>query len=393
MKLKTFTAPNLQDALSQVKKELGDEAVILSTRKKLLGDGNGGRRRTGVEVTAALDPAPALMASAVPDGASLREVKRPDRRFEPAVGPWGEAAYGRLQIDLNEVKDLLLHMVRNTAPPQWLQAHPELVVFYRFLLRTGVDEGFVATWLQDIQGNLAQANGNGRGWKSLALTPVMAACEVINPFSEAASGLRVWTVIGPTGVGKTTTLAKLAAHYALVQKQRVGLVSLDNYRLGAQGQIEAFARIMGVPLVHAASRDELVGALTKFQALDLVLVDTPGRSPHHPGLDNELRGVLGGLPGLLHHLVVSATTKEGDLEAARSSFGGLGIASLMVTKLDETNDFSGVFNVLRRSRMPVSFLATGQRVPEDLEIASTRRLAELLLNSSSSGRLAGTERT
>ncbi len=389
MKLKTFAAPNLQEALSMVKKELGEDAVILSTEKKVLGDGNGGRRRrAGIEVTAAIDPDPTLISSRATEDDGAWEIRRP-RQARSRRSLADDAWSSRFETEFNDLKDLLLQMVRNTAPPHWLQGHPELAVFYRFLLRTGADVGFLTAWLQDIQGKMTQGDENGRGWQNLALAPVMEACEVVNPFSGEDAGMQVWTVIGPTGVGKTTTLAKLAAHYALNQKKKVALISLDTYRLGAQGQIEAFARIAGLPLSHVANRTELVAALKKFQQSNLVLIDTTGRSPHHPGLDVELQSTFGGLPGLHHHVVLSATAKEDDLEAALKSFGRLGVASLMVTKLDETKDFSGVFNVLRRHRTPVSFLTTGQRVPEDLEFASKRRLAELLLHSGRGVKLGG----
>jgi flagellar biosynthesis protein FlhF len=123
----------------------------------------------------------------------------------------------------------------------------------------------------------------------------------------------------------------------------------------------------------------LLAALEKMGDMDLVLIDTAGRSPYAPGLQKELTHLLGEIPDLEHHLVLSATTKESNLTKAISGFGVLPISSYIITKVDETNDFSGIFNQLCRHRVPVSYLTAGQRVPEDIELSSRKRVTELLL--------------
>jgi flagellar biosynthesis protein FlhF len=320
-----------------------------------------------VEVTAAVDLA------AFPGNGGRSEEFRGDW-FTPPASP-----ASRIQEDLEEVKDLLRQWLRQSGPPSWLLQHKDLAAFYRVLAKTGLDERFLHSWLENVQTRMAQAGDQPLTFKELAGRFLMQAFEVIDPWRAGADRPRFWTFIGPTGVGKTTTIAKLAAKFGLIEKQSVGLISLDNERLGAHNQLGAYARLTGQPLVVVNQRQELEEALEKMQDLDLVLIDTPGRSPYAPDLQEELLRSLGGAPELEHHLVLSATTGESNLVAAIKRFSILPLSSYVITKVDETNDFSGIFNQLYLHRVPVSYLTGGQRVPEDIELSSRRRVTELLL--------------
>ncbi|OGP70159.1 MAG: flagellar biosynthesis protein FlhF [Deltaproteobacteria bacterium RBG_13_60_28] len=371
MKPKTFLAKDLKEALSQVKKELGPEAVILSTQSRNGKESRAGwGGRPGVEVTAALD------LSAFPDngGNGKGEAEFRGDWLPPSLAPASQ-----VQEDLTEVKDLLRQWIRQNGPPSWLSQHKELAIFYRFLTRTGLDERFLKRWLDNVRSMLEQSGDQPLTLKEVAIRYLMHAFEVVDPWNAREGRPRYWTFIGPTGVGKTTTIAKLAARFGLVEKQKVGLISLDNQRLGAHNQLAAYGRITGQPLMVVHQRRELTAALKKMGDLDLVLIDTAGRSPFAPDLQGELTRLLGGLPNLEHHLVLSATTKECNLINAIKRFSVLPIASYVITKLDETDDFSGIFNQLCHRRVPVSYLTAGQQVPEDIELASRRRVTELLL--------------
>ncbi len=368
MKLKTFLARDLKEALSQVKKEMGPEAVILSTQSRWVKE-NQSRwgRQPGVEVTAAVNPA------AFPNnGERDAEVRR--ELFPPPLTP-----VSQIQEDLEEVKELLRQWTRQNGLPSWLLRHKELALFYRFLSRTGLDERFLHRWLENVQGMLEQSGDQPLTLKELAGRWLMHAFEVIDPWKAKEGQPRYWTFIGPTGVGKTSTIAKLAARFGLIEKQKVGLISLDNQRLGAHSQLAAYGRISGQPLMVVQQRQELIEALEKMSDLDLVLIDTAGRSPNAPNLQEDLQNLLGGTPELEHHLVLSATTKECNLINAIKRFSVLPIYSYIITKVDETDDFSGIFNQLCHNRAPVSYLSVGQQVPEDIELASRRRVTELLL--------------
>ncbi|OGP71513.1 MAG: hypothetical protein A2Y80_02390 [Deltaproteobacteria bacterium RBG_13_58_19] len=367
MKLKTFVARDLKEALSQVRKELGPEAVILSTQsRRIKEEGAPWGWQPAVEVTAAVDlegnEALDLLGGGTPPG-------------WPSPG----SPLRQIQDDLDDLKGLLRHWLQQNGPPFWLLQHKELAILYRVLTRAGLDEQILLRWLENVQEMVAQGEEQPLTLKEGAFRHLMHTFEVVDPWKTKKEGPRLWTLIGPTGVGKTTTLAKLAVRSSLVKKLRVGLISLDNVRLGAHDQLAAYGRIAGLPLVTANGRGELLEAIKEMADLDLILIDTPGRSPHAKRLQTELRQLFSGMPELEHHLVLSATTKECHLADAISGFSVLPLTSLIITKVDESSDFSGVFNQLCHHKVPISYLTTGQRVPEDLEVATRRKVTELFL--------------
>ncbi len=192
-------------------------------------------------------------------------------------------------------------------------------------------------------------------------------------------GPRIVVLVGPTGVGKTTTLAKLGAILGLEGKGRVAFVTLDTYRLAAPDQLKQYADIIEVPIKVAFRPEDLRSALRTFTNHDVVLVDTVGRSHRNEEDLAELSRFMGELPGAEVLLVVSATTKDEDLTAICRAFRPLGVAGAVVTKLDETSCYGGVVNLLVGERLPVHYMTTGQAVPNDIQAADARALAALAM--------------
>ncbi|MCI0341099.1 MAG: hypothetical protein L0216_08070 [Planctomycetales bacterium] len=197
----------------------------------------------------------------------------------------------------------------------------------------------------------------------------------------AGSGARRVALVGPTGVGKTTTLAKLAAAAALRDRRRVGLLTMDTYRIAAVEQLGRYAEILGVPVrtAHAPAdlsrdADALAG-----EGLDLLLLDTAGRSPRDEIRLRELAGFLEAFRPDETHLVLAAPTASSALLGALHRYGRFAPGRILLTKLDEAERYGFVLDVAARSRLPFSYLATGQDVPEDLEVAAPGRLARLVL--------------
>jgi flagellar biosynthesis protein FlhF len=169
---------------------------------------------------------------------------------------------------------------------------------------------------------------------------------------------RIVSFIGPTGVGKTTTLAKMAALSAVRQGRKTALITVDTFRVAAVAQLESYARIMGIPLEVAVNRGDLLKAIHKWSACDFILIDTAGSSPNHAEALRELKNVLS-IPEEIHsYLVLSATTRYEDLLHADRQFGSLPFASYIFTKLDETEDASSMINFLVSRKRPVSYFAT-----------------------------------
>ena len=189
----------------------------------------------------------------------------------------------------------------------------------------------------------------------------------------------VIAMVGPTGVGKTTTTAKLAAAAARKRGLKVGLVNLDSHKAGAFDQLATFAKILNLPFRSAATVEDLAAAMKDFQALDLVLIDMTGRSQRDPSSVREMQALLSVVPGARTHLVLSATTRDAEMYDIASRFAPLRPAGIIVSKLDEATIFGSIYNVSQRAKLPLLYFTTGQRVPEDIEDATPERVASLIL--------------
>jgi flagellar biosynthesis protein FlhF len=193
-------------------------------------------------------------------------------------------------------------------------------------------------------------------------------------------GPYVVPLVGPTGVGKTTTLAKLATTYALTLGRRVGLLTVDTYRVAAVEQLRTYADILSLPLVVAYTPQEVRAALEQLSDCELVLVDTAGRSPRAKAQMEELTTFLAEMGDVHTHLVFSATTRESDLTEIIANFSTHApLEGLIVTKLDETLSYGCLYNAVRQSGKPIAFVTTGQSVPEDIVIADAACLASYLV--------------
>jgi flagellar biosynthesis protein FlhF len=216
-----------------------------------------------------------------------------------------------------------------------------------------------------------------------------ALAELVTPSIPVAgpiilpSGTRPYIValIGPTGVGKTTTVAKLAANFCLRDQRKVGLITLDTYRIAAVEQLRTYAQIIDVPLEVAASADQLRDAVQRLGHCDVVLIDTAGRSQRDAGKIRQLAAYFTAVQPHETHLVLSSTAGQKVLDETIERFKVIGIDRVIFTKLDEALGFGVILNCLQKANAKLSYVTTGQDVPSDIEIAEPRALAELILGS------------
>ncbi|MDR3671523.1 MAG: flagellar biosynthesis protein FlhF [Holophaga sp.] len=447
MRVKTFEATSMQEALSIVKQEMGEEAFILSTRTKQRKTAMGLGEEAVIEVTAAVDegdappeaqaPAsgiyglrPSLGAPARPQAVTLpltvsqrpplgqprRSPIRdtaPPRVEEPPAPPQPQSPpqppmdlqplrrelleikgavealkdqEGRNQTilrELDQMKAQLNRIQKQGMPQAQLQLPPTMLGLYGELVANDVDPMIALRLCEYTQRTLLEQGGDA------TVDPEKARLfmrRVISDFIPVASPiqlepgkLRVAALVGPTGVGKTTTIAKLAAYAKLELKQKVALLTLDTFRMAAVDQLHQYAEILQVPLHVALTVEDLRAAMRFYQDRALVLIDTPGHSPKDSEMQNQLRRFLDELPEVETHLVLSATTKPRDLADIAQRFEPLKPGRIIFTKLDETSTFGPLLSTLVRVKRPLSYLGTGQEVPQDLEMATSRRVADLIL--------------
>jgi flagellar biosynthesis protein FlhF len=260
---------------------------------------------------------------------------------------------------------------------------PALQEAFDQVVVNGVDKRFALGLIRQAAFELGP-----EGSKSLEAVQDQIAEEIIRNI-EIASPLEgivpgsgapaVIGLVGPTGVGKTTTLAKIASQ-AIRKGLRVGLINLDHVKASAFDQLATFSRILNVPFRSAQSVDDLTFAIRDFQALDLVLVDTTGRSQRDPESLKEIQSMLDTVPTMKTVLVLSATTRDAELYDMASRFSVFRPQGLVFSKLDETTLYGVLYNVPQKVRLPLLYFTTGQKIPDDIEEASKDRVAALVMD-------------
>lgn len=186
-------------------------------------------------------------------------------------------------------------------------------------------------------------------------------------------------LVGPTGVGKTTTIAKLAGRMALIEKKKVGLITVDTYRIGAVDQLRTYAEIMNLEFKVVITIKEMEEAVNSMNDCDVILIDTTGRSSKNSMQISELRAFVQKVNSDNIHLVISATTKNRDIKSIVEGFKILNYNHVIITKLDETSVYGSILNILQLADKPISFMTTGQTVPDDITIFTKEQIAKLIM--------------
>ncbi len=192
-------------------------------------------------------------------------------------------------------------------------------------------------------------------------------------------GVRIVALLGTTGVGKTTTLAKIAARFVLDSNSSLALITADTYRISAVEQLKTYSDILGLPLEVVYTPQELANAIEQYKNKDLILIDTAGRSQHNDFQMKELVDFLAVNPRIEKHLVLSSTTKLTDAQEILKRFSAVAPEKIIITKIDETGSLGMVLNLLRNENMSISYVTTGQSVPDDIEVASADVLTNIFI--------------
>jgi len=345
MRIKKFRAETLPEAVSMMKAEFGDDAIILHTNIVKTSRFFGLFGKKQYEVLGAVDP-------------NQENNKKPHHVTAGQQEPQPAANQG---LDWG-TED-------GSSAIQFL---------YQLLARQELSQTLAVDIVKSILRQVPKQEWNETPLlKRMLRAEISSLIRVDKPW-EFDDGQKVVALVGPTGVGKTTTIAKLAANYHLIARKKVGLITLDTYRIAAVEQLKKYADIMNVPLTVVYSTNGLSSALASYTDMDLVLIDTFGCSHHNQERMSALKSAFESLD-IEKYLVVSATTKSNDLMAIIDAFKELGIDNLIVTKLDETRTYGILVEAPSYAQVPIAFITNGQSVPDDIEIAENEQLTSMVL--------------
>ncbi|MBC9783433.1 flagellar biosynthesis protein FlhF [Heliobacterium chlorum] len=434
MRVKRFVASTVQEAMNKMKAEMGKDAIILHTRKIKEGGFFGFFAREMVEITGAVedtlvlpkdqgkeksislpktkkvDPAPSsgekfdirldqpvsIDKQLFGNGnANLQEPPRIAENVPPPVSEKPLTSTVSTHVssptnsgigeELNQMKTLMGQILGRLQEVDANLPY-ELIVAYKRLIDNDVDESVARKIVEDVYDeHKGRTDWNPAVVKDLVLLEIqeMVGTPQSVMISDDNQGPEVFLMVGPTGVGKTTTIAKLAATFSIVNRRKVGLITADTYRIAAVEQLKTFGDIIGVPVEVVFTPPALREAIERNRDKDLLLVDTAGRSYKNELQLEELSAFVEASQPSRIILVLSATTKYKDLIRIVDSFSKFEINRFLLTKLDETNQYGSILNVIYATGTPLSYITTGQNVPDDIEIANPEKLANLIYGETS----------
>lgn len=443
MRVKRYVADSIQEAITRVKNDLGRNAIILHTKPFKEGGFLGFFCRRRFEVIAAVDEtitdngaaspkietkaqAPSSQTEARSDflrtAPSIRpepktppvtpptqsvplsppEMKQPDMKgiFDEKsfvgglkdVSTTTEPVLKSLKDEIAEMKELIrqvaskpnllpsgvsIPQTERSSKADWLRQH---------LQSLGMEGDIIDYLLLQIPANLVENDAREEiliYCQQILATKLMFSEPILK---EQADEQQVVALIGPTGVGKTTTIAKLAANYNLFEGKKVGLITIDTYRIAAVEHLKTYGDIINLPVEVVYTPSDLNQSIANLKDCDLILIDTAGRSPHNQAMMDDLQRFLANSRIGVILLVISATTKYQDMLTIAESFSKIAYTHLVFTKLDETGSLGPIVSLAMNIKRPISYFTNGQNVPDDIEVAKPNKLISQLFKGNSYSR-------
>ncbi len=420
MRIKSIIAPNLEKAMAQIKEEIGPSALILETREC---EGKGFKGFLGKNLIEVVVAYPEEDEEDEDGGDDIFEEDAGNSGVGTVSGDVGGVVSqskmlsllnerfekGRQDVEpvkeFSEFKNLLLNSgaVDNAVLPDNSVNLPDSSVNVAFDIETVnknnlLDEmdifrqELLDQELQEkIVDHVLQTDGIEKQAKKGDVDIVMKKAEARKRLSnlvktkkiiengDNSTKNKIITFVGPTGVGKTTTLAKVAAKLALDNGKSVGMITIDTYRIGAVDQLTAYADMMDVPIMVAFSVKDLSAAINKFNDKDFILIDTVGRSQYDGKRVRMLKGLLKALPSPENYLVINAGARSREANDIFTNFNILPVHGLIFSKIDETKTFGMMLNMAATTKLPVCYLTNGQEVPDDIMDANADEIADLIV--------------
>lgn len=350
MKIKKYIAGTMPEAMKQIRADLGSDAIILNSKEIKHGGIFGIFKKKKIEVIAALDKQP------------IKETSNLEVDVQP-VAPIVQKDDANSEV-LNEIKYL-----KKILEQQGVQSEAIYLPDYQLAYQHLIDQEVESIYAKEIMDTVVKNNEADEDMPSQEIIIQDVRLEIKKRLTEikqeeVTSLYKVLHFVGPTGVGKTTTLAKIAANKMLNEKQKVAFITMDTYRIAAIEQLKTYARILDVPIEVAYSIEDYKNAVQKFESYDLILVDTAGRNFRDAKYVNELLGNMD--QEIKTYVVLSLTAKPKDIIEIYDQFNHIEKKEVIFTKIDETRQYGSILNIALANQIRVAYITDGQDVPDDL---------------------------
>lgn len=379
--MKKYTAPTIAEAMKQIRSELGEDAVILNskvvTTKKFLGL----VKKKHFEVVAGVDrfePKPVqtmptlshpepTMTNNTNSSATIVEQPKPSN-------PVAESAMSEeLKKEIHDLKTMMKSLKKQSEQLEYPEG---LVYVIEFLKNQELDEQLITEISDELFDHLKKGEASRKELFQMAKDSLHARLQSL-PYGGIDYAKKYIHVLGPTGVGKTTTIAKMAARAVLEKKKKIGFITTDTYRIAAIEQLKTYAGLLQAPVEIVYNADDYKQALQKMDHLDLIFVDTAGRNYKESKYVDDLKDLIEFEDEAQSFLVLALTAKQKDLEIIIDKFATVPIEKFIFTKLDETNSIGTMFNLMIKYNKGLAYYTNGQEVPEDIEQVNLNDLLDM----------------
>ncbi|MFS0613169.1 flagellar biosynthesis protein FlhF [Lederbergia ruris] len=376
MNMKKITAASMPEVMKKVKLELGDHAVILNSKVVYKGGFMGLFRKKMIEVVAAIDDKPLPVAST-----RKNRERRTKESSQSPVQPKQNAEQQLVRKELANLKIELSHLKQ--ASSVTMNHYPEEIQLCLSKLQAidlenkhikNLGDRLLEKWRTNQQ---QPTESDIEDW---CLQEILKELKEIS-FEGIPEHAKMINFVGPTGVGKTTTIAKLAANAVLKEKKKVAFITLDTYRIAAIEQLKTYAELLQIPLEVIYEEKNFKTAIEKFSDYDLVFIDTAGRNYREKRYIEELKKMFGDEKNIFTYLVLSISMKEQDMQKIADNFLDMKFNQFIFTKADETNSYGVMYNMICHYQTGVSYITTGQDVPDDIRKATPEIIAYYLVGN------------
>lgn len=365
MKMKKYSAVTMTEAMSKVRADLGDDAVILNSKVVYTKGFLGLFKKKTIEVVAGMDKYETPLQPVQPlQKEMISSVKKE------------EVVSSELKKELSDIKMLVQSMQRPVETKKYTE---DIESFLQYLRNHEINEELITRIGDELFEHVNEIDSNKQSlsYRQIA-TQVLKKALIDVPFGGLSYQKKYINVLGPTGVGKTTTIAKMAAHAVLQKKKKIGFITTDTYRIAAIEQLKTYAGLLQAPVEIVYNSEDFKKAMETYKEYDLVFIDTAGRNYKEVKFVEDVKKLIQFEDNVESYLVLSSTSKEKDMETIIEQFSSFPIEQFIFTKADETNSIGSMINLMIKYNKGLAYYTDGQEVPEDINEASVDSLLKLL---------------